>query len=71
MTDTCKKVGILMGIVVCEHGEPYIAFDIGGSQVALSVPQAGHFFDQLGDNLNALGYFDDEDEEGEKERVLN
>ncbi len=69
MTDTCKKVGILMGIVVCEHGEPYIAFDIDGSKVALSVEHAGHFFDQLGDNLNALGYFDDE--KGEEERVLN
>lgn len=71
MSDNHKMTGILMGILVYEHGEPFIAFDINGSKVALSVPQAGHFFDQLGDNLHALGFFDDEEEEKNDERVLN
>lgn len=66
-----KSTGLLMGLVVCEHGDPFIAVSIHGEQTLLSPAQAGFIFDQLGNHLHVLGYFDDEDEEEEEKGTKN
>jgi hypothetical protein len=62
-----KTTGLLMGLVVCEHGETFIAVSIHGQQTLLSIDHAGFIFDQLGEHLNVLGYFDEDEEEQTKE----
>lgn len=54
--------GVLMGIVADEAGTPFIGLDINGAKLAMSVPHAALVFDQLGDLLDTLGYFDDMEE---------
>lgn len=53
--------GVLMGIVVCSHGEPHIGISIGNDKIAMNIDHAGMVFQQLGDLLETAGYFDDEE----------
>lgn len=53
--------GVLLGIVQNEAGESFIGIALGGIKLAMPVEQAGVVFNQLGDLLDELGYFEDEE----------
>ena len=52
--------GVLLGIVTCQHGSPFIAMDINGSSVVMDIEHAGIVFEQFAGLLGTLGYFGDE-----------
>ncbi len=59
----CKIVGgVLTGFVYCTCGTPSIGMDINGSKIVLNADEAGIVFNQLGDLLDKLGYFDEDEE---------
>lgn len=68
-----KTYGVLAGIVICEHGEPWIAISVRGKEVLLNPKQAVDLFNHLGEMLESLGSIEvveDDHIEGE-DRVLN
>ena len=52
--------GVMLGIVTCQHGSPFIAMDINGSTVVMDIERAGIVFEQFAGLLGTLGYFGDE-----------
>jgi hypothetical protein len=55
--------GMMMGVFRRKNGEPMVAFDLNGMKVAFDIENTAMIFNQLGDLLDSLGYFGDEDEE--------
>jgi len=53
--------GIMMGIVGDGEKQGIAIGFAGGQTLAMSVDQAGFIFNQLGDLLDALGYFEDDE----------
>lgn len=63
-----KSTGVLLGVVVCEHGDPFIAISIHGEQTLMSPNQALFVYDMLGAHLEVLGVFDEEEEPEERKK---
>lgn len=55
--------GVLMGLIVCSHGELHIGIDVDGAKVAMNIEHAGLVFQQLGDLLEQAGYFKEDEPE--------
>lgn len=59
-----KEIGI--GLLTDDKGTYVIALQVGEERVILDLDEAGGLFDVLGDALDAAGFFDDEEPEGEQ-----
>lgn len=57
--------GVLMGLIVCSHGELHIGIDIDGTKITMDIEHAGLVFQQLGDLLETAGYFENDIESEE------
>ena len=59
-----KLIGILVGLVGDGENTGVGVAIVGGQTVLLPIPSAGVLFNQLGDLLEQVGFFKDDDEEG-------
>lgn len=57
-----KFEGVLIGLVTCEHGHPFVALSIDGNQLEMTIPAAVVMLEQLEVVLGRLGALDEEDE---------
>lgn len=70
MKEKEQVFGVLTGLVMDESGTPFIAIDVSGRRVALSPRNALLLFDQLGNMLEAVGMFEENYDELEKEEHM-
>lgn len=59
--------GVLIGIVECENGSPFIAMGLNDQKVVLYLDRAIVLFDQLGNLIESLGGFDGDEEDAAPE----
>ena len=58
MESTEKFNGVLVGLIVNEKGEPHVGLSFGEERIALNLECANLLFNQIGDILESLGFFD-------------
>jgi hypothetical protein len=58
MESNNKFSGVLVGLIANEKGEPHVGLSFGEEKIALNLECANLLFNQIGDILDSLGFFD-------------